>query len=105
MHDARPVPGSMAATAAGVDHVRLSYLYLDDDDSDAYASLVHADMLGDRPDCRGGRHDLHRLIADGDGVAVVGSFTGRTGRCQSFVDVFTLSPEGLLLAVRRFHAV
>lgn len=104
MRDAKPVLGSMAATAAGVDHVRLSYLYLDDDDPDAYASLLHADMRGDRPDCRGGRHALHRVIADGNAVAAVGSFTDRTGGCRFFVDVFTLSAEGLLLAVRRFHA-
>lgn len=105
MHDAKPIPRSTAATAAGVDHVRLSYLYLDDDDTDAYASLLHAEMRGDRPDCRGGRHDLHRVIAEGDSVAVIGSFTSRTGRCRLFADVFTLSPEGLLLGVRRFHAV
>ena len=105
VNDAKPVPWSTAATAAGVDHVRLSYLYLDDDDPDAYASLLHADVRMDRPDCRGGRHALDRVIAEGDCVAVVGRYRSRSGAPDlRFADVFTLSAEGLLLGCRRFYA-
>ncbi|GAA4430650.1 nuclear transport factor 2 family protein [Actinokineospora soli] len=105
VHDAKPVPWSTAATAAGVDHVRLSYLYLDEDDPDAFASLLHADVRIDRPDCRGGRHALDKVIADGDCVAVVGRYSCRSGgQDMPFADVFTLSAEGLLLGCRRYYA-
>jgi hypothetical protein len=125
----RPSP-SAAATAAGVDHVRLSYHYLDEGDVDAYGSLfdehaqvsrpdaphrrgrrqlleLHADIAGPRT-----RHHIYKIIADGDSVAVMGHL-GPSLACPlnedpgdiDFADFFTLSDEGMLLGYRRFYFV
>jgi hypothetical protein len=122
---------SAAATAAGVDHVRLSYHYLDEGDVDAYGSLfdegaqvsrpdiphghgraqlleLHADIAGPRTT----RHHIYKIIAEGDSVAVMGhlgpSLTCPQGEDPShidFADFFTLSDEGMLLGYRRFYFV
>src|SRR5436190_2063112 len=47
MDAVRPSP---AVTAAGVDHVRLSYAYLDEGDVDAYGSLFDEHAHVSRPD-------------------------------------------------------
>ncbi|WDZ83443.1 nuclear transport factor 2 family protein [Micromonospora cathayae] len=118
---------SAAVTAAGVDHVRLSYHYLDIGDIDAYGSLLDEHVQVRRPDLALGcgraevlrthaqvagppsRHQIYKVIADGDAVAVTGRWTApSTGRRDhrdgvDFVDVFTLTDEGMLLGYRRFY--
>ncbi|MFI8104835.1 nuclear transport factor 2 family protein [Streptomyces sp. NPDC086023] len=107
---------SRIVTAAGVDHVRLSYHYLDSGDLDGYGSLLHEQVELDRPDAPSGhgraevvrlhrdglvpaaRHLIHRIVAEGDRVVVMGS----TGRSE-FVDVFTLSAEAMLRGCRRYY--
>ncbi|MCI4066963.1 nuclear transport factor 2 family protein [Micromonospora sp. R77] len=115
---------SAVATAAGVDHVRLSYHYLDTGDIDGYASLLDEHVQVRRPDLAQGRgraevlrihaqvagpparHQIFKVIADGDGVAVTGRYTGASSRSDlDFVDVFTLTDEGMLLGYRRFYFV
>jgi ketosteroid isomerase-like protein len=117
-----------AITSIGVDHVRLSYDYLDAGNLDAYGSLLDDDVQVRRPDAgqgRGrvqvqqlhaevtgppGRHLLDQIIADGDSIVVTGRFvrppapTG-TQLDVEFVDVFTLSDFGLLLGYRRYYYV
>ncbi|MEU6024676.1 nuclear transport factor 2 family protein [Micromonospora sp. NPDC047134] len=113
-----------AATAVGVDHVRLSYHYLNIGDIDGYGSLLDENVQVQRPDMAHGsgrnevlrthvrvagppsHHQIYKVIADGDGVAVTGRYTDLPGkRGQDFVDVFTLTDEGMLLGYRRFYYV
>ncbi|MEY9862090.1 ketosteroid isomerase-like protein [Catenulispora sp. GAS73] len=124
-HDQRRLPPSSAVTAIGLDHVRLSYLYLDSRDIDAYGSLLAEEVQVTRPDTtpRSGRHnvlDMHRgpeaprerhqifkTVADGDCVAVMGRLI-RTEADPAqpdvdFADFFTLSEDGMLLGCRRFY--
>jgi hypothetical protein len=115
---------SAVATAAGVDHVRLSYHYLDIGDIDAYGSLLDEHVQVRRPDLAQGRgraevlrthaqvagpparHQIFKVIAEGDGVAVTGRYTRPAGKTDlDFVDVFTLTDEGMLLGYRRFYFV
>ena len=120
---------SRARTAAGIDHVRLSYQYLDAGDVDAYGSLLDQDVQIRHPGFpirRGraevlrtraatgppGRHDIHRIIAEGDDIAVVGVFTPPTApdvgdprHGTDFVDIFTLTEHGLLRSCERFYRV
>lgn len=90
--DDRRTPPS--ATAAGLDHVRLSYLYRDDGDLDGFGSLLHEDIQVTRPDAPQGRgraevlrlhhaiadpavgHHIYKVVADGDCIAVMGRLTG-----------------------------
>ncbi|HUQ58544.1 nuclear transport factor 2 family protein [Lentzea sp.] len=117
--DRRRASPSAATLAAGVDHVRLSYLYLDAGDLDAYASLLHEDMQvrqADAPTGRGreaavrlartrGRHELFKVIAEGHCVVAVGHYRppGHDTREFDFADFFTLSDDSLLLSRRRFY--
>lgn len=89
--DRRTAP---SATAAGLDHVRLSYLYRDDGDLDGFGSLLHEDIQVTRPDAPQGHgraevlrlhhaiadpavgHHIYKVVADGDCVAVMGRLTG-----------------------------
>jgi len=89
--DRRTAPG---ATAAGLDHVRLSYLYRDDGDLDGFGSLLHEDIQVTRPDTPLGQgraevlrlhhaiadpavgHHIYKVVADGDCIAVMGRLTG-----------------------------
>jgi ketosteroid isomerase-like protein len=125
--DRSPPPGA-AVTAAAVDHILLSYLYLDEGNLDAYASLLDEDVRMQRPGqpTRSGRadvlealagiagppgqHRLYQVIASGDCVAAVGRCTGpaafRRGdgfHDVDFVDIVTVSAQGLLLGQRRFY--
>lgn len=115
----------MTATAAGTDHIRLSYHYLDIGDLDGYASLLHEDMQLKRADtppghgredtvrqlsahvCARGRHHIHKVVAEGDTAVAVGRYVPPPGSAsptpQEFADVFTLSDKGLLLCSRRFY--
>ncbi|GAA3228520.1 nuclear transport factor 2 family protein [Dactylosporangium siamense] len=121
-YGARRPARTAAVTSIGVDHVRLSYDYLDAGNLDAYGSLLDDNVQVRRPDAaqgRGrvqvqrlhaevtgppGRHLLDRIIADGDSIVVTGRFV-RPPVDVEFVDVFTLSDFGLLLGYRRYYYV
>ena len=115
---------SPAVTAAGVDHVRLSYHYIDSGDIDGLGSLLDERASVERPDAPDGRgrsevlrvhgelagagvrHRISRVVAQGDCVAVLGRFSRSAGPREAeveFADFFTISPEGMLLSCRRFY--
>jgi hypothetical protein len=114
------LPPSAAVTAAGVDHVRLLYDYLDAGELDGYASLTDEDVqlrgLGPRDtDSRDdalemfrswppGTHVVRLIAPTDDGVTVVGRYTGPAATVD-FADVFTLSACGLISSHRRIHWV
>lgn len=127
-YDSRRSARAAAVTSIGVDHVRLSYDYLDAGNLDAYGSLLDDNVHVRRPDAaqsRGraqvqrlhaevtgppGRHLLEQIIADGDSIVVTGRFVRPpTPPAElvdvEFVDVFTLSDFGLLLGYRRYYYV
>jgi hypothetical protein len=97
-----------AVAAVGVDHVRLSYHYLDQGDLDGYESLFDPpqrdQVRGRRCSRWHGVHDLLAVFAADGRVVAVGRFSG-VGRDGSdvdvaFVDVFSLSEHGLLVDQR-----
>jgi ketosteroid isomerase-like protein len=108
-------------TAAGVDHVRLSYHYLDNGDLDAYGSLLDENAQLSRPDGPPGHgreqilehqaelawsaaeHHIYKIIAAGDAVAVMGRVRAGRARDVEFADFFTLTDKGLLLTCRRYY--
>ncbi|MDQ3404937.1 MAG: hypothetical protein M3548_16370 [Actinomycetota bacterium] len=115
---------SAAIDAAGADHVRLAYDYLDAGDFDAYGSLLdeHTHVCGIGPDrARGrdhavraakaraesaGRHHLYKVIVDNGNVVATGRYVGLSAAAAfDFADVFTLSDDGLLLSHRRFRYI
>lgn len=118
----RSLPATTAATSAGIDHARLSYAYLDTGDLDGYGSLLDERAQVRRPDTPQGlgraqmlrvhagiagppaRHELHRIVADGDSVAVFGRYV-RPPLDLEFADIFTLTELGLLLGYQRFYFV
>jgi len=106
----------------GIEHVRLSYLYLDGGDIDGYLSLLHADfsllMPGEReirgrdrigefqaqPTQLATDHLIHHVIGSGDRVAAEGRCVFGEGReGVDFVEVFSLSEEGLLRSRKRYY--
>ncbi|MFI8369928.1 nuclear transport factor 2 family protein [Streptomyces sp. NPDC085466] len=112
-------------TAAGIDHVRLVYDYLDAGDLDGCGSLLHDAMvleLPGQPAARGrtaalrahvlhalpgARHVVDRVVAQNRAVIATGRrvASGSTAADQRFVDVFTIADDGLLrTCVRYFHA-
>jgi ketosteroid isomerase-like protein len=122
VHDPHRTPTSAAVTAAGLDHVRLSYHYLDSGDIDGFGSLLDDDVQVTRPDTPQGfgraevlrmhseiagtsaRHHIYKMVANGDCVAVMGRFTRTPGASDvEFADFFTLSDEGMLMGYRRFY--
>ncbi|MEU8466143.1 nuclear transport factor 2 family protein [Streptomyces sp. NPDC029003] len=102
-HAGRLTP-SRVITDSGVDHVRLAYHYLDTGDLDGYGSLLHAGTaLGADLECpaaTGARHHITRIVAEGDCVIAMGRLAPQQ---HEFVDVFTLSPEGMLRDCRRYY--
>lgn len=124
---------SRAVLAAGLDHVRLSYVYLDRGDFDAYGSLLDKDVQVSRPDASRAsgrdavvglhmkvagpmvRHQIYEIIADGDCIVVAGHSAaipsgsvgpngpGAVASGIDFADFFTLSNEAMILAYRRFY--
>jgi hypothetical protein len=123
-------------TAIGIEHVRLSYLYLDQGDIDGYLSLLHTDVslhLPGRSEIRGrerigafraltgrGRTDhlIQHVIGSGDRVAAEGRYIpgggeggsgeggvgeGGVGEGVDFIEVFSLSEEGLLRSQKRYY--
>ncbi|HEX5402671.1 MAG TPA: nuclear transport factor 2 family protein [Pseudonocardiaceae bacterium] len=125
-----PLPTSVI-TSVAVEHVLLSYSYLDEGDVDGYGSLLEEDMQvhrPDTPDAHGrqqalsliaevggppGRHELYKIVASGDCVVATGRFTGPAAypvrpAAQvdiDFADLFTISGQGLLLGQRRYYYV
>ncbi|MEU7787967.1 nuclear transport factor 2 family protein [Amycolatopsis sp. NPDC049159] len=111
-----PAEAGEHTVAVGIDHVRLSYHYLDIGDIDGYGSLFTADAVLHYPGMapirgRGAieqfratgpvrRYTLHtvtvthgEVVAAGD-IAVAGPNGGSTN--TAFVDSFTLSDYGLI---------
>jgi ketosteroid isomerase-like protein len=104
-----------------MDHVRLSYYYLNDGDLDAYCSLFAEQAVvrqpGRRPvtgrqelerverarrATRSVRHSIYEVFGSGRKVAALGLLTHRrhAGPAESdlpFVDVFTVADNGLLV--------
>jgi ketosteroid isomerase-like protein len=106
----------------GIEHVRLSYLYLDQGDIDGYLSLLHPDIFlllpgeGEirgrervgtfqaRPERLCATHLIHHVIGSGDQVAIEGRYvSGDTRQGVDFVEIFTLSEEGLLRSQKRYY--
>jgi len=110
-------------TAAGIDHVRLSYHYLDQGDTDGYASLLDSAAVLDEPGharvhgrvavaesrrlrwC--GAHHLDAVFAADGQVAAVGRFNrgGSDGVDVDFADIITLSQHGLLVTQRCYYFI
>ncbi|MER8041388.1 nuclear transport factor 2 family protein [Streptomyces sp. NPDC094032] len=117
-------------TAAGIDHVRLVYDYLDAGDLDGCASLLHDAVvfeLPGLPPARGrseavrahvghvlptARHEVEQLVARDRTVIATGrrvpappAATVPGSADHRFVDVFTIAPDGMVRAcVRYYHA-
>lgn len=122
---ARPLPNA-TITSLGVEHVRLSYHYLDNGDIDGYASLLAEKVQIKRPDlplahgrdeaerlCADplrprGFHELYRVFGQSGDIAAVGRYVvlpygpERSPQDVDFVDIFTLADDGLILGQRRF---
>jgi ketosteroid isomerase-like protein len=114
----RSPPIRSPLTAAALDHVLLSYAYLDDGDLDGYGSLLADDAWLIRPGQPSvvgrdrivaelartagppRRHRLHRVTAHEDHIIA-------HGRCThddvDFVDVVTFSGDGLLRRQQRCY--
>lgn len=113
---------------AGIDHVRLSYHYLDVGDLDGYRSLLDDRVELRRPDAPPGRgraqvadiqvalarppgaHHLYRVIGADGAVAVMGRFVAASGAPPDalpapveFADFFTLTADGMLLGCNRYY--
>ncbi|MEU4442436.1 nuclear transport factor 2 family protein [Actinosynnema sp. NPDC050801] len=111
-------PGDVVTTV-GVEHVRLSYEYLDRRDMDGYGSLFDADAELRAPGAGvvrgrariesyqaeravdGDRHVVEEVFSAPGRVVVVGRVTG-AGRELEFVDLFTLTEHGLLRSQKSF---
>lgn len=109
---------SAAVTAAAVDHVRLSYHYLDTGDIDGFVSLLDPEVVLRRPGsrpvrgwgeverieaqrCGRGKHVLAQVFSAGNRAAAIGRFIPdppRTGSAFYFADIFTIADTGLLVA-------
>ncbi|MFC8364224.1 nuclear transport factor 2 family protein [Streptomyces griseorubiginosus] len=119
---------SGAVTAAGIDHVRLSYHYLDIGDIDGYGSLLADDIRVVRPDAplragreevlslhqdslvQSGTHHIEEIVAEGRSVVVTGRLTPQSASCTDgpardleFVDWFTLTDDSMLRGYRRYY--
>lgn len=119
-----PVARSTLTTDIAIEHILLSYLYLDKGDTEGYASLLdraaHFEEPG-HPTAHGpeasaalllgrygerGTHRPDRVIASGENIVVIGDLTPRKNemRKHEFADVFAFNEHGLLASWRRFHA-
>jgi len=115
------------SSAVGLEHVWLSYDYLNRGDIDGYASLLDADArlyrpghqpvlgrasierLADARQLRGpGRHIVHDVFASDGRVAAMGRFVGKHHGTLvefDFADLFAVSEFGLLLQQKCYHFV
>jgi hypothetical protein len=113
--------------ASGVEHVYLSYHYLECDDIDGYSSLLNDDVVLHRPDTPPAhgraevvqmlldgvipraRHSIDQVISNDDHVVVLGSLIQDAGPSTPtvertlFTDVFLLSEIGMLRSCRRYY--
>lgn len=117
-------PTSTAATAAGADHVRLLYHYLDICDIDGCGSLLDAAVRVYRPGVPVGRgctevlasgileagstrhYEIDQLVASDDSVVALGRLRPRSGDHhaeQKFADHFTISANGMILSSHRYY--
>lgn len=122
-----PWRSSSDLISAAMDHVRLSYSYLDDGDIDAYCSLFATQAVARRPGARPVtgraelerveqarlastpvRHVVYEVFGSGRRVAAVGRLRPRHATDSNhdtdvdFVDVFTVADNGLLAARTTF---
>jgi ketosteroid isomerase-like protein len=121
-------PASAQVALAGLDHVRLSYEYLNSRDIDGYGSLFEGDAVVHRPghepirgrdnvehfqadqvDRVGAEHVVHDVFASGGRVAAVGRYIENESRCAptgvDFADIFTLSENGLIADQKTYFFV
>jgi hypothetical protein len=84
-----------------MDHVRLSYCYLDDGDMDAYCSLFAEQAAQTPRTTRRFRHLIHEVFGSGRRVAAIGRRRPAGADDNDgdipFVDVFTVADNGLLI--------
>ena len=122
-----PVASAVVA-GVGVEHVRLSYDYLDRGDIDGFGSLLAPEAVLLRPGGHvvRGRADIERWLASrvpgtsgnstvsvvfatDDNVIAIGHHTGLDAdghvRDVEFTDVFTIAPNGLLRTLKRYFFV
>ncbi|MDH6223558.1 MULTISPECIES: nuclear transport factor 2 family protein [Streptomyces] len=110
-------------TAAGVDHVRLVYDYLDAGDADSCASLMHERVvleLPGMPPVHGRaeavrahlrhstgrtRHEIDHLVAADRSVVAAGRRVVPDSRhpCTRFVDVFRIADDGMVSECTRYY--
>ncbi|MFE7484112.1 nuclear transport factor 2 family protein [Streptomyces sp. NPDC057552] len=110
-------------TAAGVDHIRLVYDYLNAGDFDACASLLHDDVefeLPGRPTARGRtavlhahrtdtalttRHEIDRIVAHDHCVVAVGRIVGPGTEESSlrFIDCFGIADDAMVRSCTRYY--
>jgi ketosteroid isomerase-like protein len=105
-------------TSVAMDHVRLSYCYLDDGDVDGYCSLFTEHVVLRQPGTTpvtgraelerverarqanySVRHNIYQVFASGRRVAAIGRRRQLRAPYQAdvhFVDVFTIADNGLL---------
>ncbi|MFF7337761.1 nuclear transport factor 2 family protein [Streptomyces sp. NPDC008163] len=121
-----PYAGGDLVTAAGTDHVRLVYEYLDTGDLDACASLLHEHVALDLPGAPAAhgrtaflhahrdhpgapaRHEIDHLVAHARNVVAAGRRlgTGTDATCVRFVDFFRIAEDGMVESCTRYyHAV
>ncbi|WP_406725056.1 nuclear transport factor 2 family protein [Streptomyces sp. GD-15H] len=118
----RGLPADLV-TAAGVDHVRLVYDYLNAGDLDACASLLHDEVefeLPGQPPARGRtavlhahrvdvalttRHEIDHIVAHDHSVVAVGRriVPGADERGLRFVDFFTIADDAMVRACTRYY--
>lgn len=118
-----PHPADDLVTAAGTDHVRLVYDYLDAGDLDACASLLHEHVgldLPGAPPARGrtaflrthrdhlgapARHEIDHVVARDRTVVVSGRRVGTDpdGTTARFVDVFRIAADGMVESCTRYY--
>ena len=110
-------------TAAGTDHVRLVYDYLDAGDLDACASLLHDHVvlvLPGAPTAHGraafvhthrdhlgspARHEIDHVVAHARTVVAAGRRigTGADDTCVRFVDLFRIAEDGMVESCTRYY--
>lgn len=108
----RPILRIDAALAAGMDHVRLSYHYLDIGDLDGYRSLFEdgaelgepvTAVLRGRAGAVRYRYTVFDVFGSDRRLAAVGRMVELTGsHALDFVDLFTVSDSALLVERRCF---
>ncbi|MFC8538549.1 nuclear transport factor 2 family protein [Streptomyces sp. NPDC057249] len=114
-----PSIGGDLVTAAGTDHVRLVYAYLDAGDLDACASLLHDHValeLPGAPTAHGrtaflhalgspARHEIDHVVAHARNVVAAGRrfAPGADDTCVRFVDLFRIAEDGMVESCTRYY--